>query len=67
MMPYQSYQLFDAERGRTPAEQRASDARRGEFAAAVSRSFRASFSHVRALAVGRPRMRTWPGQPARAQ
>jgi hypothetical protein len=61
MMPYQTYQLFEAGRSRTTAWQRAEDARRGAFAAAVSRSTRASGARVRALAARRPR---W-GRPAR--
>jgi hypothetical protein len=40
MMPYQSYQLWQIERPKTPAEQYAADLRRGLFAAAVSRSAR---------------------------
>ena len=40
MMPYQSYQLWQAERATTVREQHAADARRGELAAAVSRSGR---------------------------
>jgi hypothetical protein len=38
MMPYQSYQLWQAERATTAREQHAADARRGELAAALSRS-----------------------------
>jgi hypothetical protein len=40
MMPYQSYQLWAAERTLTPAERRVADRHRGEVAAAVSRSLR---------------------------
>src|SRR5215469_1153285 len=40
MMPYQSYQLWQAERTTTTWEQHAADVRRGELAAAVSRSCR---------------------------
>jgi hypothetical protein len=40
MMPYQSYQLWQIERLKTPAEQHAADLQCGQFAAAVSRSAR---------------------------
>jgi hypothetical protein len=40
MMPYQSYQLWQTERPKTPAEQHAADLQCGLFAAAVSRSAR---------------------------
>ncbi len=62
MMPYQTYQLFVAERGRTTDRQRAEDARRGAFAAAVSRSTRAGGARIRAAAALRPRF----GRPAAA-
>jgi hypothetical protein len=39
-MPYQSYQLWQLERVKTTAEQRAADAQRGMFAATASRSSR---------------------------
>jgi hypothetical protein len=61
MTPYQTYQLFEAERGRTTAWQRAEDARRGAFAAAVSRSIWASGALMRAATALRPRL----GRPAR--
>ena len=38
MMPYQSYQLWQAERAPTARQQQAADARRGELAAALARS-----------------------------
>jgi len=40
MMPFQSYQLWQIERPKTPAEHYAADLQRGLFAAAVSRSVR---------------------------
>ena len=65
MMPYQTYQLFEAERGRTTDRQRAEDARRGAFAAAVSRSTRASGPRVRAAAALRRRVRRRPATAGR--
>jgi hypothetical protein len=50
MMPYQTYRLWQIERAKTPAEQRAADARRGMFAAAASRSARRATSATRAAA-----------------
>jgi len=51
MIPYQTYQLWQAERLKTIAEQRAADAQRGLFAAAASRSARrAARTTVRAAA-----------------
>ena len=61
MTPYQTYQLFEAERGRTTAWQRAEDPRRGALAAAVSRSTRAGGARIRAVTALRPRV----GRPAR--
>jgi hypothetical protein len=61
MTPYQTYQLFKAERGRTTAWQRAEDARPGALAAAVSRSIRTSGARIRAATALRPRF----GRPAR--
>jgi hypothetical protein len=52
MMPYQSYQLWQIERHKTPAEQYAADMRRGMFAAAVSRSAWRTASKVVATAAG---------------
>jgi hypothetical protein len=40
MMPYQTYQLWQIERPKSPAEHYAADLQRGLFAAAVSRSVR---------------------------
>ena len=65
MMPYQTYQLFEAERGRTTAWLRAEDARRGAFAAAVSRSTRASGARIRAVTPLRPRFAR-PARPTAA-
>jgi hypothetical protein len=54
MMPYQSYQQWQIERPKTPAEQYAADVRRGMFAASVSRSARRAASKtVRAAASSR--------------
>ena len=55
MMPYQSYQLWQAERATTAGEQHAADARRGELAAAVSRSCRRAGRLLGAAAGLRPR------------
>jgi CTP:molybdopterin cytidylyltransferase MocA len=51
LVPYDSYQLLEAERRKTTAELRASDVRRGEFAAGMSRSLRAGGAQIRGLAV----------------
>jgi hypothetical protein len=66
MMPYQSYQLFEAERPKSIAERRAADARRGEFAAAVSRSVRATRTQLHAAMAPRRRPRS-SGRPATAR
>jgi hypothetical protein len=50
MMPYQSYQQFEARRPKSAAEQRAAADRGGELAAVTSRSLRAVAARVRALA-----------------
>jgi hypothetical protein len=42
VVPYQNYQLLEAERSKTLSDLRAADVQRGEFAAAISRSFRAA-------------------------
>jgi hypothetical protein len=55
MMPYQGYQLWQAERATTAREQYAVDARRGELAAAVSRSCRRAGRLLGAAAGRRPR------------
>jgi hypothetical protein len=47
MVPFDNYQLFEAERCMTVAEARAVDDRRGLFAAAISRSFRARGAQLR--------------------
>jgi hypothetical protein len=70
MMPYQSYQLWQAERATTAWEQRAADARRGELAAAVSRSCRRAGRLLGAAAGLRPHRRRpgWlAGRSAAAQ
>jgi hypothetical protein len=54
MMPYQSYQLGQAERATTAREEHAADARRGELAAAVSRSCRRAGRLLGAVARLRP-------------
>jgi hypothetical protein len=56
-MPYQSYQLQDAARAKTPSEQRAADERLGRLAAAISRSFSQTGCKVRAVASLRPQLR----------
>jgi hypothetical protein len=55
MMPLQSYQLWATELPKTVAQQRAADARLGEFAAAISRSFSSVGRQMRTLAFARPR------------
>ena len=62
MMPYQSYQLWQAGRATTAREQRAADARRGELAAAVSRSCGQTGRWLRAAAGLRSRgwRSAWP-------
>ena len=60
-MPYHGYLLYQAERGRTPAEQREADARLGQRAAALAHVFRSIARPARA-----PRRQTATGQPARA-
>jgi hypothetical protein len=57
MMPYGSYQLFEAERPKSTCEWRAADARRGEFAAAISRPVTAAGAQVRAMMPARRRAR----------
>jgi hypothetical protein len=58
MTPYQTYQLWQIERPKTTAEQRAADAQLGRFAAAVSLSTRhAARTLVRVRAVPRARLR----------
>jgi hypothetical protein len=48
MLPYQSYQLSQAGRPKSAAEQRAADARSGELAAAISRPIMAASARIRA-------------------
>lgn len=52
MMPYQSYQLWQIERPKTPAEQYAADMRHGMFAATVSRSARRTVGKAVRAAAG---------------
>ncbi len=59
-MPFQSYQLWEIERSKTIAEQRAADVRAGEFAAAMARSFRQAGRQLRAVTAQRPGL----GRPA---
>jgi hypothetical protein len=63
MMPYQGYQLFEAERPKSAAEQRAADARRGELAAAISATISAASGRMRAVVQRRTRN---PSPPSRA-
>jgi hypothetical protein len=56
MMPYQSYQLWETERSKTAAEQRAADARAGEIAAALSGPFSLAGRKLRAVAARRGRI-----------
>ena len=48
-MPYHGYLLYQAERVRTPAEQRSADARLGQRAAALAHVFRSIARPARAL------------------
>jgi hypothetical protein len=57
MMPYGSYQLFEAERPKSTCEWRAADDRRGELAAAMSRPITAAGAQVRAMVAARRRTR----------
>lgn len=68
MMPYQTYQLWEIERAKTTSQQRAADKRRGELAAALSRSFSLAGRHVRAAAAVGPwrRSSARPAEPAPA-
>jgi hypothetical protein len=68
MMPYQSYQLWQAERATTARERYAADARRGALAAAVSRSGRQAGRLLGAAAGRRPRRwrSDWLGGQSRA-
>jgi len=50
-VPYQNYQLLEAERSKTVADLRAADVQRGEFAAAVFRSFRTAAAQIRDVAI----------------
>jgi tRNA U34 5-methylaminomethyl-2-thiouridine-forming methyltransferase MnmC len=55
MMPHQTYQLWQIERLKTTADQRATDAQLGTFAAAASRStWQAARTTVRAVSRLRP-------------
>src|SRR5258707_11325280 len=55
MMPH-SYQLWQIERTKSPAEQRAADARASEVAAGMSRSFRQFGRLMRALTARQSRL-----------
>jgi hypothetical protein len=61
MMPYQIYQLFEAERPKSTAEQRAADARRGELAAAISWPIGAARARMRAAIAARRPTRGFAG------
>jgi hypothetical protein len=61
MTPYQIYQLFEAERPKSTAEQRADDARRGELAAAISRPIGAAMARMRAVIDARRPTRGFAG------
>jgi hypothetical protein len=60
------YQLYDVERPKTVAEQRAADVRRGEIAAALSQQLRAITDLVRALSPTAIVRRAEPGTPPAA-
>jgi hypothetical protein len=57
------YQLFETGRRKSARELRSADARRGEFAAALSRSLQAGGAQVRGLAAVLPGFRS-PDGPA---
>jgi hypothetical protein len=57
MTPYQSYQLFAAQRPKSAAEQRAADARCCELAAAIAGPITAASARICALV--RCRARSW--------
>ncbi len=50
LMPYDSYQLLEAERCKSAAELRAADVQRGEIVAGMSRSLREGGAQIRGLA-----------------
>jgi hypothetical protein len=57
MLPYQSYQLSQAGRPKSAAEQRAADVRCGELAAAIARPCYAASAWISAVARRRTRVR----------
>jgi hypothetical protein len=63
MMPYQSYQLYEVERPKSIAEQRAAEVRRGELSAAISRPVRAARARLRAVTAA-PRRTLRSARPA---
>jgi hypothetical protein len=58
MMPYHGYQLFELERPKSSAEQRAADNRRGELAATMARPIARTAAQMRAMMAGRPAARS---------
>jgi hypothetical protein len=50
LVPYQNYQLLEAERSKTHADLLAADVQRGEIAAAVFQSFRKAGAQIRGMA-----------------
>jgi len=64
-----AYQLFEAERPKSPAEQRAADDRSGELAAAMARPIRAARARMRAAMTTRhpPADLSGPPTPARSR
>ena len=67
MMRYQTYQLWQIERPKTTAEQRAADARVGIIAAAVSRSARRAARTTLRAAAPPPRRMASSVRPRGAQ
>jgi hypothetical protein len=59
-MPHYSYMIYEAERTRSPAEQRAADALLGQRSAALAQLFRSLARPARAL-----RRQSGTSQPAR--
>ena len=51
MVPYQNYQLLEAERSKTLTDVRAADVQRGEFAAAISRSIRTAGAQIQGIVI----------------
>jgi hypothetical protein len=64
MMPYPSYQLYQAERSPSEAERRQADMRLGRAAAGVSEARGRVTRMARAAGRGLGQLSTWPHRPA---